>query len=76
MKKHIAPFAIILAAVLVQAQEPKLDCSKSLDPSTPYGQTLIGCPRAGTPNNIAGGKLSDDLEMPSLGQCRADLASQ
>ena len=66
-----------LAPMTVVAQEP-LDCSRSLDPRTPYHQTLIGCPIANTPNNLAAKTISDTKwkgAAPTVKQCQVDLTA-
>ncbi len=80
---NIKPLATILIALSLclsaAAQEEKqLDCSASLNPQTPYNQTLLGCPIANTPNNVAARALSGinfGGNAPTVKQCELDLAS-
>jgi hypothetical protein len=69
---------LIATAGVAHAQEKApLDCSKNLDPHTPYMELLIGCPKmANTPNNVAAQAIKPIGDPPpTVKQCQADLAA-
>ena len=77
MKKAIIIFTLLVGGLFVTAQEQKLDCSQSLDPRTSFGQVLLGCPAANTPNNVAARAIfnaKSGFPPPTIKQCQVDLA--